>query len=336
MIETTLALTVLVVLLALSFDFINGFHDTANSIATSISTKALPPRIAIVLSSVMNLLGALTFTGVAKTIGGKIADPFSLSNGLYIVIAALLAAIAWNLITWYYGIPSSSSHALIGSMAGAVVAAAGFKAVNFAGFLTILQALIFSPIIAFAIGFLVMSLIKLIFRKAHPVKMNRRFRTLQIFTAAWQAFSHGTNDAQKSMGIITFALIAGGFQQNMDIPFWVKFSCAVAMAFGTSVGGWRIIKTVGTRIIKIEPANGFAADMTSTVVILAATLLKMPVSTTHVISSAIMGVGSAKRFYQVKWGTARKIVTAWLITLPITFLFAALVYLLIHLIRSVF
>ncbi len=334
--DPTLALTALVVVLALSFDFINGFHDTANSIATSLSTKALTPRTAIALASIMNLLGALTFTGVAKTIGGKIADPFSLGNGLYIVTAALIAAIAWNLITWYYGIPSSSSHALIGSLTGGVVAAAGLKAVNFSGFLVILQSLIFSPIIAFIIGYTVMSLIKLLFRKAHPMKINRRFRTLQVFTAAWQAFSHGTNDAQKSMGIITFALIAGGFQHSLDIPYWVKVSCAVAMALGTSVGGWRIIKTVGTRIIKIEPANGFSADLTSTVVILAATILKLPVSTTHVISSSIMGVGAAKRFYQVKWGTAQKIVAAWLITLPITFFIAAAVYLCIHLLRTLF
>lgn len=332
--ETTLVLTVVVVLLALSFDFINGFHDTANAIATSISTKALPPRTAIALASFMNLVGALTFTGVAKTIGGQIADPFKLNNGLYIVAAALIAAIAWNLITWYYGIPSSSSHALIGSLAGAVVAAAGLQAVNFVGFFKILQALVISPILAFMVGYLIMSLIKLLFRKANPSKINRRFRNLQVFTAAWQAFSHGTNDAQKSMGIITFALIAGGFQQEMDIPFWVKLSCAIAMAAGTSVGGWRIIRTVGTRIIKIEPSSGFAADFSSALVILGATLMKLPVSTTHVISSSIMGVGSAKRFYQVKWGTAQKIVAAWLITLPITFVFAAAVYLLFATVMS--
>ncbi|MFZ5643197.1 MAG: inorganic phosphate transporter [Bacillota bacterium] len=336
MIETALFLTIIVVFLALSFDFINGFHDTANAIATSISTKALPPRTAIILASSMNLLGALTFTGVAKTIGGKIADPFALENGLYIVTAALIAAIAWNLITWYYGIPSSSSHALIGSLAGAVVAAAGLSSVNIKGFLTILQALIISPFVAFAVGFIVMSLIKIVFRKAHPSKINRRFRTLQVFTAAWQAFSHGTNDAQKSMGIITFALIAGGFHSTMDIPNWVKISCAIAMALGTSVGGWRIIKTVGTRIIKIEPSNGFAADFTSAFVILVATLLKMPVSTTHVISSAIMGVGTAKRFHEVKWGTAQKIVTAWLITLPITFILAAVSYFIVDLLITVF
>lgn len=329
MLDLNLVLIATVVIFALAFDFINGFHDTANAIATSISTKALRPRIAIILASVMNLVGALTFTGVAKTIGGKIADPFALENGLYIIIAALIAAILWNLITWYYGIPSSSSHALIGSLVGAVVAAAGLTAVNFKGFISILEALIISPILAFIVGYIIMSLIKLVFYHAHPVKINRRFRYLQIFTAAWQAFSHGTNDAQKSMGIITFALIAGGYQHTMDIPYWVKISCAVAMALGTSIGGWKIIKTVGTRIIKLDPSNGFAADCTSAFVILMATVLKLPVSTTHVISSAIMGVGSAKRFSAVKWGTAQKIVLAWLITLPITIIFAAITYLII-------
>lgn len=316
-----------VVFLALAFDFINGFHDTANAIATSISTKALKPRVAILLASGMNLLGALTFTGVAKTIGGKIADPMKLEHGMYVVAAALVAAITWNLITWYFGIPSSSSHALIGSLAGAVIVSAGLTAVNFSGFVSILKALILSPLLAFAIGYMVMGLIRFIFRKANPAKINRRFRTLQIFTAAWQAFSHGTNDAQKSMGIITFALVAGGFQSEMEVALWVKISCAVAMALGTSVGGWKIIKTVGTKIIKLEPSSGFSADVTSASVILVATLLKMPVSTTHVISSAIMGVGASRRFASVKWGTARTIVTAWFITLPITAGLAAIIYL---------
>lgn len=326
MYDPTLILIIAVVTLALSFDFINGFHDTANSIATSISTKALPPRVAIILASFMNLMGALVFTGVAQTIGGKIADPLHLEHGMYIVTAALIAAITWNLITWYYGIPSSSSHALIGSLTGAVIASAGIGEVNFNGFITILEALIISPLLAFAAGFTIMTLVKIIFRNGHPAKLNRRFRTLQIFTAAGQAFSHGTNDAQKSMGIITFALIAGGFQTNLDVPFWVKLSCAVAMALGTSVGGWKIIKTVGTRIIKLEPANGFSADVGSALVIILATLLKMPVSTTHVISSSIMGVGTSKRLSAVKWDTAQKIVTAWLITLPVTFVIAAVIY----------
>ncbi|MDF9408486.1 inorganic phosphate transporter [Pelotomaculum isophthalicicum JI] len=330
--DSTAILIGLVVLLALSFDFINGFHDTANSIATSISTKALPPRIAILLSAAMNLLGAMLFTGVAQTIGGKIANPMQLEHGMYIVAAALLSGIAWNLITWYYGIPSSSSHALIGSLTGAVIVAGGYQAVNYKGFLTIIEALIISPLIAFSVGFIIMNLIRIIFKNAHPGKLNRRFRSLQVFTAAWQAFSHGTNDAQKSMGIITFALVAGGLQANLEVPFWVKSSCALAMALGTSVGGWKIIKTVGTQIFKLEPSSGFASDVSSALIIIIATFLKLPVSTTHVISSAIMGVGSAKRVSAVKWETAEKIVMAWMITLPVTIIFAGLTYWIISLI----
>jgi len=278
------------------------------------------------LSAAMNFLGAMLFTGVAKTIGGKITDPLKLEHGMYIVVAALLSGIAWNLITWYFGIPSSSSHALIGSLTGAVIAAAGFGAVNFHGFFTIVEALIISPMIAFSVGFVVMSLIRIIFKNAHPARLNRHFRLLQIFAAAFQAFSHGTNDAQKSMGVITFALVAGGIQANLEVPFWVKTSCALAMALGTSVGGWKIIKTVGTKIIKLEPSNGFAADFSSAMIIIIATLVKLPVSTTHVISSSIMGVGSAKRFSAVKWDTAEKMLLAWMITLPVTVILASLTY----------
>jgi len=327
--DPAIILVVIVVLMALSFDFINGFHDTANAIATSISTKALTPRVAIVLASSMNLIGALAFTGVAKTIGSKIADPFALENGLVVVLVALIAAIFWNLATWYYGIPSSSSHALIGSLAGAVVAAAGLSGVNWEGFTDIIKALIISPLAAFAVGYVIMSILRFLFKNASPQPTNRGFRLLQIFTAAFQAFSHGTNDAQKSMGIITFALIAGGLSTSMDIPLWVKISCAIAMALGTSIGGWRIIKTVGGKIIKLQPMSGFASDISSATVILTATALGQPVSTTHVISSAIMGVGSAKSLYSVKWGTAQKMITAWLITLPITASLAGLLYLVV-------
>ncbi len=331
MLDPMLFQIVLVVVLALVFDFINGFNDTANSIATSVSTKALPPRVAIIFAALMNLLGALAFTGVAQTIGGKIADPLSLDNGMVIVATALVTAISWNLTTWYFAIPSSSSHALLGSLAGVVIAAAGFGAVHFAGVLLILEALVFSPVIAFLTGFIVMNLIRTVLRNSHPGKVNRNFRTLQIFSAAWQAFSHGTNDAQKSMGIITFALVAGGFQPTLDVPNWVKLSCALAMAIGTSVGGWRIIKTVGTKIIKLEPASGFAADVSSAMIIIMATLLKLPVSTSHVINSAIMGVGSAKRVSSVRWTTAQKMVVAWMITLPITALLAYLLYTIVSL-----
>ncbi|CAM3961631.1 inorganic phosphate transporter [Alicyclobacillus pomorum] len=318
-------LIVLVVTLALAFDFTNGFHDTANAIATTVSTRALSPRKAVLMAGVLNFLGALTFTGVAKTIGGKIADPSKIQHGTVIVLAALVAAITWNLITWYFGIPSSSSHALIGSLAGAVVGAAGIHGVNYAGFTSIVQGLIMSPIAALIVGYLLMTVLKLLFAGTSPHKANRVFRFLQILTAAYQSFMHGTNDAQKTMGIITFALIAGNYQSTMDIPFWVKLICATAMGLGTASGGWRIIKTVGSKIIKLEPINGFASDLTSATVILTATLMKLPVSSTHVISSAIMGTGAAKRFHQVNWGVAGRIVAAWIITIPVSGLLAALV-----------
>jgi PiT family inorganic phosphate transporter len=322
----------IVIFLALGFDFINGFHDTANAIATSVSTRALSPRLAIVLASVMNFVGAMVFTGIAKTIGGKIADPSKLGPegshlGVYVVIASLLGAIIWNLITWWAGIPSSSSHALIGSLTGAVVSAAGFSAINSAGFIDILKALIFSPLIAFTIGYIVMWILKKMFAKSSPHQVNKMFRSGQILTAAFQSFTHGTNDAQKAMGIITFALVTAGLQDNTDhIPIWVKISAATAMALGTSIGGWKIIKTMGTKIFKIEPINGFAADITSASVILTATLTHLPVSTTHVITSAILGVGSAKRFSAVKWGLAGRIIVSWIITIPITMILAALIY----------
>ncbi|RIX60528.1 anion permease [Paenibacillus nanensis] len=312
----------IVVFLALSFDFINGFHDTANAIATSVSTRALKPRVAILMAAVMNFLGAITFTGVAKTIGGKVADPSKLEFGVEIVIAALLAAIAWNLITWWFGIPSSSSHALIGSLAGAVIAGAGVDSLNASGFVDILEALLLSPLIAFSIGFIIMWILKQIFARTSPHQVNKGFRFGQVITAMFQSFSHGTNDAQKAMGIIVFALVAADIQDTMDVPLWVKISAATAMALGTSVGGWKIIKTMGTKIFKIEPINGFAADLGSAAVILTATMIHLPVSTTHVITSSILGVGSAKRFSAVRWGVAGRIVIAWIITIPITVLLA--------------
>ena len=324
-----LPLVVIVVILAVSFDFINGFHDTANAIATTVSTKALPPRVAVILAAVMNFIGALMFTGVAKTIGGKIADPTTLEFGVIVVIATLVAAIAWNLITWWFGIPSSSSHALIGSLVGAVIASAGLGSINWSGFAEIFRGLIFSPIFALVLGFLLMNLVYLIFRRiaAPPSKVNRGFRYFQILTASLQAFTHGTNDAQKAMGIIVFALVAAGLQEDAGhIPFWVQFICALAMGLGTSVGGWKIIKTVGAKITKIKPINGATADLTSASIIFAFTKLGLPVSTTHVISSAIMGVGSARRLKGVNWGVAKRIVITWFITLPISALIAAVVY----------
>ncbi|QUW20254.1 inorganic phosphate transporter [Sporosarcina sp. Marseille-Q4063] len=323
---TILVLTILVVIFALAFDFINGFHDTANAIATSVSTRALRPRTAVYMAAIMNFIGALTFTGVAKTISKDIVDPFVLDNGALVILAALTAAIAWNLITWYFGIPSSSSHALIGSIAGAAIAAAGFGILNYRGFGKILQALLISPFIALFVGFLMMSLFKVLLKNRNLFTANTRIRYLQIGTAALQAFTHGTNDAQKAMGIITMALIAGGLQAGDDIQLWVRVSAAAAMGLGTSVGGYKIIKTVGTKIMKIRPVNGAAADLSSAGIIFAATLLHLPVSTTHVISSAIMGVGTAQRVRGVNWGVAQRIVLTWIITLPISALLAAIVY----------
>jgi len=322
---------ILIVIFALVFDFINGFHDTANAIATSVSTKALTPRRAILLAAVMNFVGALTFTGVAKTITSGIADPFELDNGLLVIMAALLAAIIWNLATWYYGIPSSSSHAIIGAITGAVIVSSGFGAVHFSGFLKIIEALILSPIIAFAIGFIVYAIIKVIFKNQNLTKTNKRFRMMQVLTAAVQSYSHGTNDAQKSMGIITMALIVGGMHTSTEVPFWVQLACATAMAAGTSIGGWRIIKTVGGKIMKIRPVNGVAADLTGAAVIFGATLIHLPVSTTHVISSAILGVGSSHRVKGVNWGVAKRMVVTWVITLPISALLAAAIYYILHL-----
>lgn len=322
-----MTLIVIIVLLALIFDFINGFHDTANAIATSVSTKALSPRFAVFYAAVLNFVGALFYTGVAKSIGGKIADPAKIENGVLIVAAALLAAIAWNLITWYYGIPSSSSHALIGSLTGAVIAAAGSNGVNWSGFSSILQALILSPVLAFAVGFVIMTFLKLIVQNMSPHRINKWFRFLQIFSAGMQAFSHGGNDAQKAMGIIVFALVAGHFQSTLDVPLWVKLAAATAMGLGTAIGGWRIIKTVGSKIIKMEPVNGLASDLTSSIVIQSATALALPVSTTHVVSSAVMGTGAAKKFRAVKWGVAGRIVVTWLITIPICAVLAGVAYL---------
>ncbi|SFB92994.1 inorganic phosphate transporter, PiT family [Bacillus sp. OV322] len=330
--DTLLVLTILIVVFALGFDFINGFHDTANAIATSVSTKALKPRHAIIMASIMNFIGAMTFTGVAKTITSDIVDPNKLGHGSVVILAALIAAIAWNLITWYYGIPSSSSHALIGSIAGAAIAASGFGIIRWSGFIKILEALIISPLLAFGVGYLIYSIFKVVFKNNNLTKTNKRFRLIQILTAAIQSYSHGTNDAQKSMGIITLALISAGLVKSTDIPLWVQISCAAAMGLGTSIGGWKIIKTVGGKIMKIRPVNGVAADITGAAIIFGATFIHLPVSTTHVISSSILGVGSSHRIKGVKWGTAKRMVITWFITLPISATLAAAIYTILNLI----
>ncbi|WKB34972.1 inorganic phosphate transporter [Terrilactibacillus sp. S3-3] len=330
--DSLLIMTLLIVFCALAFDFINGFHDTANTIATSVSTRALSPKVAIVLAGTMNFFGALTFTGVAKTVGQGVIDPFTIHDetiGSVIVLAALISAIIWNLITWFFGIPSSSSHAVIGALAGAGISALGFGAINFTGFIEIIEALLISPVVALAVGFTIMTIFDLIFRSLETLiyqKTNRGFRYFQIFTAALQSFTHGTNDAQKAMGIITMALVAAHYVPTMDIPMWVRIASGVSMAVGTSVGGWRIIKTVGSKIMKIKPMSGAASDLSSAAIIFSFTALHLPVSTTHVISSSIMGVGSAERVKNVNWGMAINIVITWVITLPITAILAAVIY----------
>ncbi|MCG8395590.1 inorganic phosphate transporter [Bacillus atrophaeus] len=330
--DILLILTILIVIFALAFDFINGFHDTANAIATSVSTKALKPRHAIIMAAIMNFVGAMTFTGVAKTITKDIVDPFTLENGSVVILAALSAAITWNLLTWFYGIPSSSSHAIIGAIAGAAVASSGFSSLNYKGFVKIIEALILSPIIAFILGFIIYSIVKLIFKDSNLAKTNKRFRRVQILTAAVQSYTHGTNDAQKAMGIITMALIAGNLHTTDDIPHWVQFACATAMGLGTSIGGWKIIKTVGGKIMKIRPVNGVSADLTGAAIIFGATFIHLPVSTTHVISSSILGVGASHRVKGVNWGTAKRMLITWVITLPISGTFGAIAYFILNMI----
>lgn len=327
---------IVIVLLALLFDFFNGFHDTANAIATAVSTKALPPRVAVYYAAILNFIGAIIFDGVAKNIGGSIANPMKIENGMEIVCAALVSAIFWNLLTWYLGIPSSSSHTLIGSLAGAVVAGAGSGAIHWRGFEKIVVGLIISPFIAFVVGFVVLILIRwivVLLGNHSPGRVNRNFRFLQIFSAGLQSFSHGSNDAQKAMGIIVFALVSGGYQSTLDVPLWVKIAAATAMGLGTSVGGWRIIETLSRKIIKIEPMNGFASDVTSTIVLQAGTHYGLPLSTTHVITSAIIGTGSATRFKSINWGIVGRMIMTWIVTIPVSIAIAFLVY---HLLFTLF
>ncbi|MCX7921407.1 MAG: inorganic phosphate transporter [Clostridia bacterium] len=314
-----------VIILALAFDFINGFHDTANSIATSVSTRILSPRTAIIMAAGLNFAGALMSHKVAKTISsglvqGSIPD--------YVIISTLIAAIVWDLITWYFGIPSSSSHALIGGLIGAAIGyAASLDIVMWGGvWKKVVLPLITSPVIGFALGFLFMKILFELLRPFSQNFVNKWFSKLQIVSAAWMAFSHGKNDAQKSMGIITLAMISSGLlPKGADVPWEVMIACAVAMGLGTSVGGWKIIKTMGVNMIRLQPINGFAAETSAALVIETASAIGAPVSTTHVISSSIMGVGASKRLSAVRWALARNIVWAWVLTIPITALMGAFI-----------
>jgi inorganic phosphate transporter, PiT family len=310
-------LLILVLILAVGFDYINGFHDTANAIATSVSTRALRPSHAILMSATANFVGALTGTAVAKTIASGIATTPPGDEGQIVVAAALIGGIAWNLLTWRLGIPSSSSHALIGGLIGAAIAAAGPQSLNAQGiYEKVILPLIASPILGVVIGFTLMVVLLNVFRRAHPKRINDRFRRLQVLSAAYMAFSHGSNDAQKTMGIITLALVSGGVIADPTVPLWVILIAASAISLGTAAGGWRIIKTMGQRVVKLDPVHGFAAETTAATIIFGASHFGMPVSTTHVISSAIIGVGSSDRLSAVRWGVAGNIVIAWVLTIP--------------------
>jgi inorganic phosphate transporter, PiT family len=320
---------VVVIVLAVVFDYINGFHDTANAIATSVATRALRPSHAILMATAFNFIGAFAGTAVAKTIGAGLVDEATTTQA--VVAAALIGAITWNLITWYLALPSSSSHALIGGLLGATIVAAGFGALKLGGIYNkVLVPMISSPIIGFTGAFLLMLAIYWIFRNAKRKPMARRFRRLQVLSAGYMAFSHGSNDAQKTMGIITLALFAAGAIPTIDVPFWVIVVSATAISLGTAVGGWRIMATMGHRVVELEPVHGFAAETTAATVIIGAAQFGAPVSTTHVISSAIMGVGSARGPKGVRWGVARRILLAWVITIPASGFVAAVAWFILH------
>jgi hypothetical protein len=319
-------LILLVVILALIFDFINGFHDTANAIATSVSTRAIHPVHAIMMAAALNFLGAMYSTGVAKTIGSDIVRSADHIDE-HVLIAALLGSIVWNIITWRFSMPSSSSHALIGGMIGAVlVSSVGGHGLNFYGIGKIILSLILSPLVGIISGYVIMLFLFRFFGQLRPTSINGKFKKMQILSAAAMAFSHGSNDAQKSMGIITLALLSGGYIDVFEVPNYVKLLAATAMACGTAAGGWRIIKTIGGKIFKLQPISGFAADLNSSIIIFGATLLHLPVSTTHVVSGSIMGVGAAKRVNAVRWGVAQQMVIAWILTIPCTAVMGALTY----------
>ncbi|MHB0998828.1 MAG: inorganic phosphate transporter [Armatimonadota bacterium] len=321
-------LLISVVVLAITFDFINGFHDSANAIATSVVTRALSMRNAIIMAAILNFGGAMAWTGVAKTIGKDIVDPHMVVgiHGQTLVLSALVGAIIWNLLTWWKGLPSSSSHALIGSLIGTAIAAGGVGVLKLHGIGMVFLVLIASPILGFIAGTVLMLIVMNIFAQQAPAKLNKGFKIAQIVSAGSMAFTHGSNDAQKSMGIITMALIVAKQQTAFEVQDWVKISCALAMAFGSAAGGWKIIKTVGKKVIGWQPVHGFASETAASLVVLFSTLIHMPVSTTHVISSAIMGVGATKRLSAVRWGIVRQIVGAWLLTLPVSALLGAICY----------
>ncbi len=326
----TILILIAVVAVALAFEFINGFHDCANAIATVVSTKVLSPKQAVLFGASLEFVGALTGTHVAKTIGSGIVNAELIT--LTVIFCALLAAVLWNLLTWYLGLPSSSSHALIGGLLGAAIVKAGPDVVHVK---TLMEKVIIpmftSPVLGFVVGFSFMLLLVLIFYRANPQKVNKRFRKLQLISSGLMAISHGSNDAQKTMGIITLALLAGGVLHkapngDFDIPIYVIIICALTMAAGTMNGGWKIIKTMGHKIIRLKPIHGFAAETSAATLILTASHFGIPLSTTHVISTAIMGVGSTLHAHAVKWRIVGNIVIAWVLTIPACMIISSIIY----------
>ena len=320
------------ILVALTFDYINGFHDAANSIATVVSTRVLSPGKAVIWAAVFNFIAAFTFgTAVAKTVGAGLVDIHIVTFA--VIFAGLIGAIVWDLITWYFGLPTSSSHALIGGYGGAAVAKAGWGAIIASGWSKTLIFIVLAPLIGLVLGFVIMLLMMWIFHRSSPGKVDRLFRRLQLLSAAAYSLGHGGNDAQKTMGIIAGALVAGGYLQlvngEMPIPIWVILAAHAAIALGTLSGGWRIIHTMGSKITKLQPVGGFAAETAGAISLFTATHLGIPVSTTHTITGAIIGVGSIKRLSAVRWGVAGRIVWAWILTIPASAAIAALVYLVV-------
>lgn len=319
----------LVVILALVFVFMNGFRDTANVIASSISTRTFKPWTAIIFASVMNFIGALMFTGVAQRISSNLIDPAAVEHGLEVLTAAMLGTIIWSVTTWAAQIPLSTSHALIGGLAGSLVFGLGLDQLNWDGFMAIVVGLLLTPIIALVLGYFLMKVLKLIFASRSPHVVNHHFRNLQKVTTLLHAMAQGTNGAQQSMGIILFALLTTGVQSDMSVPMWVVAATGAVMALGTFAGGWRIIKKMGMKIFRIEPINGFASDITATSTILGATIFQLPVSTTQTFTSSMLGVGAAKRLSVVRWSSVKGIIISWIITIPVTFVLAGGIYILL-------
>jgi PiT family inorganic phosphate transporter len=318
-----------IVLVALAFDFLNGFHDAANSIATVVSTRVLSPRLAVVWAAFFNFVAAFTFgTAVAKTMGRGMIDLQYVN--LYVILAGLLGAIFWDIITWYYGLPVSSSHALIGGYAGAAVAKAGWGVIILGGWTKTLVFIVLSPAIGLVLGAGLMIAVSWAFQRWAPRRVDRYFRRLQLLSAAAYSFGHGTNDAQKTMGIIAGVLFTAGILKHFYIPFWVVLMAHAAIALGTLAGGWRIVRTMGMRITKLRPVDGFCAETAAATSLLGTALAGIPVSTTHTIAGGIMGVGSIHRLSAVRWGVAGRIIWAWILTIPVSGVVAALFFSLIH------